>query len=249
MAARDRSDAVPDAALLFLFESIAHGQRSEVEHLVDANPAMAARPLDRGATRQNAEPFYLPAIHHHLYAGDTALHIAAAAYRHDLAETLVARGADPRARNRRGAEPLHYAAHGVPDQARQDASAQRETIVYLLTAGADPDARDRTGATPLHRAVRSRCTGAVGALLDGGADARRRNRSGSTPLHLAVQNTGRGGSGSTAAKDEQRKIIALLLSHGAALTDVDGRGRSVPEASSSDWARLVLGEISSASPT
>ncbi len=50
-------------------------------------------------------------------AGDTALHIAAAAYRTDLAQRLVAAGADVRARNRRGAEPLHYAATGAPGSA------------------------------------------------------------------------------------------------------------------------------------
>ena len=47
------------------------------------------------------------------------------------------------------------------------------------------------------------------------------NKSGSTPLHLAVQNTGKGNSGSDAAKDEQLRIIALLLEHGASPGDVE----------------------------
>jgi hypothetical protein len=49
-------------------------------------------------------------IAHYIYAGDTALHVAAAAFRRDVAEMLVRRGADCHAKNRRGAQPLHYAA-------------------------------------------------------------------------------------------------------------------------------------------
>ena len=52
-------------------------------------------------------------------------------------------------------------------------------------------------------------------LIENGADPRLTNKSGSTPLHLAVQNTGRSDSGSAAAKDEQRRIIAVLHEHGA----------------------------------
>ena len=49
------------------------------------------------------------------------------------------------------------------------------------------------------------------ALLDGGADARVKNKNGSTPMLLATQNTGRGGSGSPAAKAQQEQIVRLLL--------------------------------------
>jgi hypothetical protein len=41
------------------------------------------RALD-GATRQAAQAHYLHAIAHYVYAGDTALHIAAAAYQKDI---------------------------------------------------------------------------------------------------------------------------------------------------------------------
>jgi hypothetical protein len=64
--------------------------------------------------------------------------------------------------------------------------------------------------TPLHRAVRTRCAAAVRALLDGGADPLRANGNGSTPLKLATQTTGRGGSGSPAAKAQQEQIVQLL---------------------------------------
>ena len=137
------------------------------------------------------------------------------------------RGADVRARNRRGAEPLHYAADGGPDAEHWDPVAQREVIAYLIAAGADPNALDKSGVAPLHRAVRNRCSAAASALIDNGADPLLMNKSGSTPLHLAVQNTGKSNSGSEASKDEQGRVIALLLRHGASPTDVDANGKTV----------------------
>jgi hypothetical protein len=50
----------------------------------------------------------------------------------------------------------------------------------------------------------------VEALLEVGADPRRKNGNGSTPLDLASQTTGRGGSGSEAAKAQQAEILRLL---------------------------------------
>jgi ankyrin repeat protein len=187
--------------------------------------------------RSEAE-YFVDAATHQLYAGDTALHMAAAAFQRAVAEILVRSGADSRARNRRGAEPLHYAAdtnHWAP-------AAQRETIEYLLSAGADPNALDNGGTAPLHRAVRTRSSEAVRALLEGGADVRKQNGSGSTPLHLAVQDTGRGGSGSELAREEQRKIIAILLRAGASGTDRDGNGKMVRDACSQQWLVSLLDE-------
>lgn len=173
-------------------------------------------------------------IAHYLYAGDTALHMAAAAFRRRVAKLLIEHGAHCRAKNRRGAEPLHYAA----DANRWDPAAQAETIEFLLSAGADPNAVDRSGVAPLHRAVRTRSPAAVRALLDRGAGVRQPNKSGSTPLHLAVQTTGRGGSGSSQARDQQALIIRLLLERGARKTDRDGRGRDVHQAATSAGREL-----------
>ncbi len=62
-------------------------------------------------------------------------------------------GADVRARNRRGAEPLHYAADGSPEADGWERTEQRKVIGYLVGAGADPDAMDKSGLAALHRAV------------------------------------------------------------------------------------------------
>jgi ankyrin repeat protein len=186
---------------------------------LDASPA--------GATRSSATSYYFKEIEHYVYAGDTALHVAAAAYRTDIAKELVRQGADVSARNRRGAEPIHYAATGQPGSARWDPRAQAAIVAYLLRAGSDPNAADKSGVTPLHIAVRTRCAAAARVLLANGADPRRKNGSGSTPLHLAVQNTGRGGSGTAAALEQQREIIRLLVDHGARPSDTDSRGKTV----------------------
>jgi ankyrin repeat protein len=203
-------DEPGDTALLGLMAAIATRDHNEIARRLDSSPGLALRALDTGASRQDAENYFLPAIRRHVYAGDTALHVAAAAYQRDLSESLMAKGADVRARNRRGAGPLHYAADGGPDTDYWDPLAQGQTIAYLIAAGADPNAVDRSGVAPLHRAVRCRCSAAASALIAGGADPRLPNRSGSTPLHLAVMNSGKSNSGSDASKDEQRRLIALL---------------------------------------
>jgi len=183
----------------------------QLTRILVKNPALATMASEVGASRQESAPFFFPNIAHYLYAGDTPLHMAAAAFRRDVAELLVAHGADCRAKNRRGAEPLHYAA----DTNHVNPTAQAETIAYLISAGADPNARDRSGVSPLHRAVRTRSLAAVRALLDGGADARHPNKNGSTPLHLARTTTGRSGSGSVHAREQQADIVSLLLARGA----------------------------------
>jgi ankyrin repeat protein len=192
------------------------------------------------ATRQNAGTYFLAPIRHYVYAGDTALHVSAAAYHRDLVESLVAQGGDVRAANRRGAQPLHYAADGGPDTKHWNPTSQCDVIARLIAAGADPDALDRSGVAPHHRAVRNRCSAAAGALIRHGADPRLRNRRGSTPLHLAVQNTGKSLSGSDAARQEQSELIALLLHSGARPADVDASGKSVTDAASSTWIRALL---------
>jgi len=219
-----------------LIRNVVNGEVDEVSRLLKANPSFAAIASHVGATRQDASTYFFSEIGHYLYPGDTALHMAAAAFRRPVAELLVANGADCRAKNIRGAQPLHYAA----DTNHWDPAAQAETIEYLLSIGADANALDKLGVAPLHRAVRTRSLPAVSALLDGGADPELPNKSGSTPLHLAVQTTGRGGSGSDHAREQQADIIRLLIQRGASLTNQDGRGKTVTQAASSEWIRELL---------
>ena len=227
-------------ALLTLLRVIASRDRRTISRLLAEAPSLARLALRVGASRDDERTYYLEEIAHYAYAGDTPLHIAAAAYQRDIAEELVSRGANVSARNRRGAEPLHYAADGTPGSPSWNPDAQYSVVEFLIGAGADPNAEDKTGVTPLHRAVRTRCTPAVRALLSNGADALRKNKGGSTPLHLAVQNTGRGGTGSAASREQQTEIIRLLLSHGARPSDRNSAGRSVKDCVKAEWIQALL---------
>ncbi len=188
---------------------------------------LAAHPEWATALTSKAK-LYETKILHWLYKGDTALHLAAAGYRVEIAQLLLSAGADPNsaANHRRGA-PLHYAADGRGVHPSWNPARQVKIIELLLRAGADINAQDKNGATPLHRAVRTRTAAGVHCLLKTGADPTLRNNSGSTPFHLAVQTTGAGGSGNPLAKEEQRKIIQEFLAFGVNPAVKDGGGISV----------------------
>lgn len=187
-----------------LLLAIANRDHTAATALLNSTPALATAGLMR------RDEFFLAERRTQVYEGDTALHAAGFTYDLAMARDLITRGADVRARNRRGAEPLHAAMIGAPGSVSWNPTRQREVILYLIEAGADPNAAAVGGVTPLHRAVRNRCSAAVEALLRAGADPRLRNDRGSTASDLAPWTTGRGGTGSAAAKAEQRIIIELF---------------------------------------
>lgn len=202
--------------------AIVADDRESLLRLIDGGPHLVRTTAVAGAERESADAWFFTEIAHYLYAGDTLLHMAAAAFRPRIVEDLLGHGADVSARNRRGAQPLHYAA----DTNRFLPRAQAETIEALLKAGANPNALDKSGVSPIHRAVRTRGSAAVAVLLAGGADPRLKNASGSTSLHLALRTTGRGGTGTPEAKAEQTEIVRLLLAAGATPDERDGKGHS-----------------------
>jgi hypothetical protein len=199
-----------DAALRQLVDAIVAGDTGGVAQELAAMPSLARASFHTGATRQTAKEYYLDSIQRYILAGDTALHWAAAAYQAEIVRKLITAGAYVRAMNRHGQQPLHSACVGAPDSHHWNPDAQAATMVCLMEAGADPNAVDRRGVAPLHRAVRTRCAAAVRTLLEYGADPALKNKNGSTPRLLAVQNTGRGGTGSSAAKSQQMEILRLL---------------------------------------
>ena len=204
---------VDDRALILLMGAIASSDRSLALSLLAATPPLAVATLKRGADRASAESFFFADCHSHVYAGDSALHVAAFAYETMLAQHLVIAGAEVRARNRRGAEPLHSAATGAPGSRNWNPQHQAAVIAYLIEAGAEPNASAAGGVTALHRAVRNRCSAAVRALLASGADPHQANDRGSTAFTLAAMTTGRSGSGSPQAKTERELIVTMLKTH------------------------------------
>ena len=145
---------------LNIFEAAATGQTTRVRELVAADPALvnAYAPdgffplalavffgnkataevlLDAGAdvNQQSREAMKI-----------RALQSAAAARRLDLAEMLLARGANPNLRVEGGFAPLHGAA----------LSGQIDLALLLLKHGADVNAKDDSGSTPLAHAVKGK---------------------------------------------------------------------------------------------
>jgi hypothetical protein len=215
---------------LNLLEAIYDDDLRTGAKLLRQSPSLAKSHIDEAK-------LYEGKIGHWMYVGDTPLHLAAAGHRFEIVRALLAAGADANsaANHRRGA-PLHYAADTCPDSPTFSAVNQTRVLSALIEAGAHINVADKNGATALHRAVRTRGAEAVKFLLKSGADPLLENNSGSTPFHLAVQNTGRGGSGSQAAKRAQREIIEMFMAR-----DVDPTiKRSVMEQAQSPWIRELL---------
>jgi ankyrin repeat protein len=204
-----------------------------VQRFLIADPALTG-----GAA---PSPRFYESIVHWMYAGDSALHLAAATHRPQICQILLNAGSDPNsARNHRRSTPLHYAADGYVNNPAWNPRDQVATLDCLLKSGAHLDARDMNGATPLHRAVRTRCAEAVKYLLSRGADPLIQNKNGSTPFHLAVQNTGRGGTGADIAKLGQKQILVEFLAFGLNPKERDRDGKSVLDCARSDWIRELL---------
>lgn len=200
-----------DAELRRLIVAIASRDATDFSNLLTEKPELAkARFEATNATRQTAAENFIAEIARYIYRGDTALHFAAAAHHPEMIRTLIAHGADVRARNRLGDEPLHAAATGDPDSERWRPIAQSAAIRVLIQAGADANATNKMGVSPLHKAVRTRCSEAVRTLLQSGADPAKKNKHGSDAMLLARINTGRPGSGSPPAKAEQEQILKSL---------------------------------------
>ncbi len=213
--------------------------------ILDNDAALLRRLLDEDKTYVtrifDTERLFSEKIFHWIYSGDTALHLASAAYRVDLIKLLLHAGANVNASyNRRRGTPLHYAADGYIGGDTFNPMQQVSTLKLLLEAGADINAQDKNGATALHRATRTRCAEAVKFLLAAGADAQLRNSSGSSPFHLAVQNTGRGGSGESVARLAQAHIIESFLQQGVSPNLRDGKCQTVIDCARSNWVREAL---------
>jgi ankyrin repeat protein len=216
-----------------LVQAVIANDLAEVAHQLELDVTQATSLFDTAKQYD--------ALAHWLYVGDSILHLAAAGHQPQISRLLLAAGADPNsAQSRRQGTPLHYAADGYLASPWWNAAQQTETIQVLVGAGAQVNAQDQNGASPLHRAVRCRCAEAVICLLETGADNALKNKSGSTAFHLAVQSTGRGGSGTPAARSAQKEIVLALRAAGADPAFKDGKGRSVFDAAGNGWVRQML---------
>src|SRR4051794_7421071 len=155
----------PDDALRTVVTAIVAGDAAAVSRILAESPELARASFQVGATRTSEEPHFVEEIRRYIYAGDTALRFAAAAYQSEIVRMLIEAGADVHAKNRHGDEPLHAASAGSPGSAYWNPSAQAATITALIHSGADPNAVNKRGVAALHIAVRTRCSDAVRVLL------------------------------------------------------------------------------------
>src|SRR5262245_46468341 len=117
-------------------------------------------------------------IHSHTRDGWTPLHLAAHFGHKQVAEALLARGADVHAQatNDLGTTPLLWAVMGQ----------EMATVTLLLDHGADVNEATAAGSTPLHKAAMLGNVALVRLLLARGAKVNARNSRGQTPLTHAL---------------------------------------------------------------
>jgi hypothetical protein len=74
------------SAFLEFIRLVVAGDTDRVSRRLSAAPVLATTASPAGATRQQATAFFFTAISHYLYAGDTPLHMAAAAFSRPMAQ-------------------------------------------------------------------------------------------------------------------------------------------------------------------
>jgi ankyrin repeat protein len=97
--------------------AIANADHDSVMRLLSATPSLTTAALAR------PDEFFLDVRFAQVYEGDTALHVAAFSYDSEMARELIGRGADLRARNRRGAETASRCSDWRPWLADVESSA------------------------------------------------------------------------------------------------------------------------------
>jgi len=117
-----------------------------------------------------------------------------------VAEELLAKGADVRARDAEGKTPLLLASGGY--------FAQGELVKLLLAKGAEVNAADNQGNTALMLAARAGAFQVIEPLLAGGANVNAKNKEGWTALRLVRESKEAGSYGRV-------EIVELLRKAGA----------------------------------
>ncbi|CAF1170221.1 unnamed protein product [Adineta steineri] len=110
-------------------------------------------------------------------SGFTPLHIAAHYGNLEVAQLLIARGADVNYAASQNITPLHVASKWGKDN----------LVKLLLEKGAQIDSKTKDGLTPLHCAARSGHDQVVDLLLESGAPFGAKTKNGLSALHMAAQ--------------------------------------------------------------
>jgi len=189
---RDRVDALVDADATLLAAKDEKGLGAYTAAKYSGQNGIAAMLLEKGveldvfaACMAGAKDRVLELIGErpeltvaYSHDGWTPLHLACFVGQPDIAEALIARGADVRARSRNPMQntPLHAAAAG----------RNREAVRVLVEHGADVNARQEGGWTALHAASQNGDVEMVRLLIAGGAGVEIRAENQQNALDLAL---------------------------------------------------------------
>jgi ankyrin repeat protein len=171
-----------DAQGLGAYTAAKYSGRNEIAGLLiergvelDVFAACMAGALERAVELIGREPELIRAYSHD---GWTPLHLACFFGHPSLAETLIAEGAEVRARSHNPMQntPLHAAAAG----------RNKQMVRALLEHGAEVNARQEGGWTALHAASQNGDVDMVRLLIAGGADVQIRAANQQNALDLAL---------------------------------------------------------------
>ena len=130
--------------------------------------------------------------------GETAFDIALSTRFIEILKLFISHGYDVNHHNEANATPLHIAIN----------NSWMAAVKYLVEKGADINASDEDGDTPLHVAAMLESTRFASYLIQHGAEINIENKHHCRPLNYA-----------TASENENDKMIKLLESHGATLSE------------------------------
>ena len=168
---------------------------------------------------------------------DTPLHEAARKGHKEIAELLLAKGADVNAKNAYGETVLlGVSGEVVPSYFSGSDDGRNEIVELLIANGANVNAAKDTGGTPLHFAAWSRHKEIAELLISNGANVNAKMIDGKTPLDLAHGKTanllrkhgGKNGTILTAAAAGDFEAVKEFLDTGADVNPKDGILESTP---------------------
>ena len=153
----------PPTSMGAILTAILDDDRPRAKELLKADPGLATCLISEAR-------LYESKIVHWIYAGDTALHLAAAGHRFELVRILLAAGADPNStKNHRQSGPLHYAADGYINGPEWNAKRQVHRVLrgqfLILTYSSSEGEKgvQFTASIRLTRAARSMLPGGHGS--------------------------------------------------------------------------------------
>ncbi len=165
-------------------DAVKAADRTQVDRLLEENPALASARLQSGETPVIAALYrgHMPLVEQLLRAGASLdVFTAAALGKIDALQEALATGPDvARQLSYDGWTPLHLAAF----------FGRTEAARVLLDAGAPlaAESRNSNRNTPLHAATAGRHSELALMLIERGAPADGKDGGGHTPLHIAAEN-------------------------------------------------------------